>query len=429
MKKKVHNVGFISRLNNYRGWIILFLIFALEVFLRFYQIDTRNGFGWDQVDNAWAAKKIIVDHNFPLLGMVARGNSGIYIGPAYYYLISIFYWFTNLDPIASGIFAGLTSIFTFFTIFFVIKKLFSFNMALIAVFINTISFFAIMFDRTQWPVDFIPAVSLIIFYCLYQILLCKPRYLIFLAIALGFSFHIHFTSIFYPIIILLSLPFFPRTKETFKYIFLSLPLFLVWLVPIVIYDFQSGGANGGSLLRYTNTYYLGFHLRRVMQLTGDAFIQFEHYFLFEKLLKPLKFVLPVLFALIYLFKNRLKEKFLMIYLILLWFLVPWLVFSTYGGEISDYYFSINRFIVLIILSYLITRVFQINNLIPKIFVFSFFAFYAFVNMSRFLNQSAVGISFYKTQTLKDIGKKKVIKFSEGVPKSYFYYIYTRKIKK
>ncbi|MCL4386320.1 MAG: glycosyltransferase family 39 protein [Cyanobacteria bacterium] len=156
--------------------------------MRFYQIDTRNGFGWDQVDNAWAAKKIIVDHNFPLLGMVARGNSGIYIGPAYYYLISIFYWFTNLDPIASGIFAGLTSIFTFFTIFFVIKKLFSFNMALIAVFINTISFFAIMFDRTQWPDYLIPAVSLIIFYCLYQILLCKPRYLIFLAIALGFSF-------------------------------------------------------------------------------------------------------------------------------------------------------------------------------------------------------------------------------------------------
>ena len=54
-------------------------------------MDQKNPFGYDQVDNAWAAKNIIINHWYPLVGMVAKANSGIYIGPVYYYLIAVFY--------------------------------------------------------------------------------------------------------------------------------------------------------------------------------------------------------------------------------------------------------------------------------------------------------------------------------------------------
>src|SRR3989338_9037397 len=90
---------------------VVLMIFILELFLRFYQIDQRSPFGYDQVDNAWAAKNIIIDHSFPLVGFVAKGNSGIYIGPLYYYLISIVYFIFDLNPISSCVFAGITSIF------------------------------------------------------------------------------------------------------------------------------------------------------------------------------------------------------------------------------------------------------------------------------------------------------------------------------
>src|SRR3989344_3334081 len=100
-------------------FLLVFIIFLAHLFLRFYQIDTRSPFGYDQVDNAWAAMNIIVNHKFPLLGFQAKGNSGIYIGPIYYYFISIFYFVTNLNPIASGIAAGVTSIFTFLTLFYI----------------------------------------------------------------------------------------------------------------------------------------------------------------------------------------------------------------------------------------------------------------------------------------------------------------------
>src|SRR3990167_7783352 len=105
-------------------FLILFLI--LSIFLRFYELSIRSHFGWDEVNNAWAAQNIIVNHEFPLLGFQAKMNSGIYIGH-YYYLISIVYFLTDLNPIASGIMVGITSIFTFFIIFYVSKKLLSIN--------------------------------------------------------------------------------------------------------------------------------------------------------------------------------------------------------------------------------------------------------------------------------------------------------------
>lgn len=122
-------------------------LLSLHVFLRVYQLEERMGFSWDQVDNAWAAKRILIDHNYPLLDMVAKASSGFYIGPAYYYLIAIVYWFFNLNPIASPFFAGITSILTFFILFYVFKKIFSLPVAFIALFIHTVSYFIISSDR------------------------------------------------------------------------------------------------------------------------------------------------------------------------------------------------------------------------------------------------------------------------------------------
>ena len=90
-------------------WVIFLLILIIHSFFRFYQLGTRSPFGWDQVDNAWAAQNIIVNHKFPLLGFQAKLNSGIFIGPLYYYLITPFYFLTGLDPVASGVFAGAIS--------------------------------------------------------------------------------------------------------------------------------------------------------------------------------------------------------------------------------------------------------------------------------------------------------------------------------
>src|SRR3989344_9364449 len=184
---------YLKLLRNNKSVIIVLVIFLFELFLRFYDINGKNPFGWDQVDNAWAAMNLVVNGKLPLVGFEAKGNTGIYIGPVYYYLISFFYWIFNLNPIASGVFAGLTSIFTFWVIFYVSKKLFFTEVALIAVFINTFLISSVNFDRVQWPVNFMPSISLLIFYLLYKITQGDVGKIIFLALLVGFSFSIHFT--------------------------------------------------------------------------------------------------------------------------------------------------------------------------------------------------------------------------------------------
>ncbi|MBI2028390.1 MAG: hypothetical protein HYT07_02160 [Candidatus Levybacteria bacterium] len=409
-----------------KTFALFVLIFILLIFLRFYDIDTRSSFGFDQVNNAWAAKKIIVNHEFPLLGFQAKVNSGIYIGPFYYYLIAIVYFLTDLNPIASGIMAGVTSIFTFLTLFYITGKIFHVNAAIIAVFLNTVSFFAINFDRVQGPVNFIPLISLIIFFALYKIVTGSPKFILLLSFAFGFSLHVHITSIFFPIIILLSLPFFPRTKDMLRFTFLSIPIFLFFLFPSVL-AFLQNQRYASDAISYGNTYFHGFHLKRVMQLTNDAFIQFESYFNYSDIIKYLKFILLPSFIFLYLYKNTSRGKLLFCYLVLLWFVIPWLVLSTYSGEISDYYYSSNKYVALLIIAYLVSKAFQIRNTLTKLTIIILLFSYVVFNLQSFFSSTSVdNLKDAREFVEKEIEEGRKVGFQEGVPESYLYYYFMRK---
>lgn len=358
----------------HKSLLIVLVIFAFELFTRTYQLNLKNPFGYDQVDNAWAAKNIIINHWYPLVGMVAKTDSGIYIGPVYYYFVAFFYWIFNLNPIAIWAIAVVTDIITFWVLYYIIKKLFNPTVAIIALIINTFSLGIVIFDGIQWPVQFLPIVSLIIFYLLYKVILGDVKKLIPLALFIGLAFNLHFTAIFFPIIVILTLPFFPRTKQTLKYILLALPFFIVWLVPNFIYAFFVNRTYSTNETSYLSTYSHGFHLRRMMQIVGDALIQFDPYLALEKL-KPLKIFLLPLFFILYFFKPITTEKKKFLYLVFLWFMVPWIIFTIYSGEISDYYFVVSRFIVLFILAYFIYLIWSFKHILAKIAVVVFLVAY------------------------------------------------------
>lgn len=404
--------------------IIVFLLLSLHVFLRFSDMEIKNPFAWDQVRDAWVSLDMIENNKYPLLGMVAKQNTGIYLGPAYYYFIAPFYYFKNLDPGASGIIAGVTSIITFLGLFFLVKHTFSLRIALFAILINTIVMASIGFDRIQWSVAFFPLVSLAIFYALFKVISGDSKYIIFLSIFLGLSFQLHFTAVFFPIIILFSLPLFPRNKITVKYVLVSIPLFLIWFLPNFIAELQTKNVHTGNLLIYIGTYYHGFHLTRFLQLAPDAFIQFEP-FLFP-VIKVLKYAILPIFFFIYIYQKNNKSK-VFCYLVFLWFLVPWIIFSTYKGEISDYYFSINRYIVIAIIAYLLNFMFEQKHILTRGFLIAALSVYAYINMANFFAYHADGGLKQKRENVaKAIREGKIINFTEGDPESYIYYIYTKK---
>ncbi len=424
MKKITQKKSIFNLLYKYRKFILILAIFIFSFFLRAYDMNNDYPFGWDQVDNAWAAKNILINHSLPLVGMVAKQNTGFFIGPTYYYFTSFFYYLTDLNPIASQCIALITSVFTFSVIFFITKKLFNFKVALIACLINSVSFLGYLFDAVQWPVAFLPGISLIIFYFLFKILNGHIKYMLPLALISGFTFHIHFTAIFFPIIIVLCLPFFPRNRKVIFYLLLSIPLFIVWFIPNLIYQLQNN-SQLGNLSNYLNTYYHGLHLKRFLQLTGDGLIQFDPYLYFQAL-KPFKLLIIPVFLFVFLRKKLSKERIIFSYLILLFFMVPWFVFSTYKGEISDYYFSINRFLALSILSYLLSKMLSVKNWIAKLAVLSLLIYYSLFNLNNIFHYNDEGGLKKRLDKVKPyIESHKKVEFQEGVPESYIYYYLMR----
>ncbi len=399
---------------------IFIIILCLFVFLRFYQIEEKSQFSIDQVNDAWVVKNFIVDGKVPVLGTQARLNSGIFMGPFYYFYLSPFYFVTNLDPIASGISAGVASIISFLTIFFVVRNLFSTKLGLIAGIIYTISWASIISDRIQWTVDFIVPVSILVFYALYKVVTGSERHILLLGIMLGLSFHVHFTSVFYLPVIILSLPFFPRTRKSIKYLVYGVLAFFIIMLPSIIHMMLNRG--GGDAISYLGMFYHGLHLRRVIQLTSDAFIQFEQILFFPQA-KVLGFFLLPFFGLIYLKEKLNRNRILFVYLAGLWFLVPWFVLSLYSGEITDYYFLISRPIVFIILSFFIYKL--ITNPFPviKIIAVLIIVFYAQANLNKFVNFEQKGLAYNREQTLRKIRYVGKIQFFEGSTESYLYYIY------
>lgn len=411
---------FVSR---YRVFIVFLILLLVHIFLRFYQLEERANFGWDQTDNAWAAQRIIIEKKYPLIGMVAK-LSAINIGPLYYYFISFFYFLTNMDPVASPLAAGFTSIINFFIIFYVIKKIFNLKTAFLAIFIYTVSFPLIDAYRTQGPINFIAPVSLLIFYFLYRVLRGENFYILPMALIVGLSLHVHFTSVFYPIIILLAIPFFPKNKTTLYYLLLSLPIVLIFLLPNIIRDIQDGTSMGNILLNYGQTYYHGFHLRRMLQISHDAFIEFESILSIGALRNSVFVYLP-LFILINFFNQR-RKNLPLCYLAFLWFFVPWVVFATYSGEITHYYFYSTMFIVILILSFLTMWLWGKNSLVLRLIIISFWGYYTFFNLHNFLISRTGNFQSVKKSVQEIIKTGGVVQFEPNNPISYFYYVYSRK---
>jgi hypothetical protein len=105
--------------------------------------------------------------------------------------------------------------------------------------------------------------------------------------------------------------------------------------------------------------------------------------------------------------------------------VPWIIFSTYSGEISDYYFAMNRLISLLVISFLIYKVWEIKLMAVKVLVGFLIMAYSIYNFSLFLEHEDVGLFKRRDEVFKSIEQGKRIEFQIGVPESYLYYYYMR----
>jgi len=407
-------------LHTHRHSLILLVLFAFHMFFRIYQLESRANFDWDQVDNAWATRRILVEKNYPLIGMQAKLNSGLYIGPLYYYLISPIYAATKYDPIASPIIAALSSMIGFFILYFVVSRLFTRNTAYIALIINACALSLITSDKVQWPVNFIAPLFLLLFYSLVRSLQGKTKHLLFAGIVIGLLANTHFSAIFGVISFFLILPFVPRTKQTLVMTVLSLCLMGLFISPVIVYISQLNGS--GSIESYIAANSHGFHLRRFFQLTYDAVIKFEEILYFKALRSASFFLLPLFYAI-----TVVKTKqFHLVYVTILFFSIPWILFSMYKGEISNYYFDSTKGLVIMILA--VTMVWAWNRKILVLRMALGLLCFTWVewNLQQFFLSDPGTLPKTRIRVRQAIEQGRRIEFVHGVPDSYLFEIESKK---
>ncbi len=406
-----------------KSWLVFLIIVCIGLYLRFYLIEQNFEFGWDQARDSWVAREVL-QGDFPLIGP-RTGVGNFRIGPVYFYLLAPFYYFTGLDPMATNYFNILSNIINFLLIFYVTKKLSNNYTALFVIALYSLNKYIIGINQIPWNVTVMPGIAALILYGIYQIYEEKYQWFFVLALLCGFYFQLHFTAIFIPIIVMLSLIFIKNKIKALKYALLSLPLFLVWFVPNLVYESQHSSMNYYRMREFFETYYIGLHFRFMLHRMHDAFIMFDLVLNYPKT-ALLTFGIPLAFLVLTFYEKERKQKILG-YIISLWFIIPLLCITVYGGPLSEYYFLYSLPMALYVIAYIQRKAIQgrFIYLLPLFAIF--WTMYAYNNTKElWVKTNRGGLASQKEETRKLIERNANLKYEEGEIRNYLYTIWTEK---
>lgn len=192
-------------------WLVI--ITAIGLFLRLYRISDYLQFLGDQGRDVLIVKRMIVNHDFTLLGPTASVG-GFYIGPLYYYFMLPFLWLWHLDPVGPAVMSALFGTATIVAIFFFCREFFNSRVGLIAAGLTMLSPKMVDISRFAWNPNPIPFFSLMAVFLLYLgAKKEKAIYILLAGLCVGILQELHYIAlVFIPIIFLQTLLIFPKRK-------------------------------------------------------------------------------------------------------------------------------------------------------------------------------------------------------------------------
>lgn len=307
--------------------IIILVIVAL--FFHSYQIRDRYTFDWDQEDDATKVMEMIENFKPRLIGPRVANESGFFVGPFHYYFLTPFYAVLNGNPYAGALAAILVAVFTAVGMYLIFSKIFN----------SKIAFFSALFYAAapsviSWNVMYTPLLSLVILYFCYLLLKGNQKIFPYLIFVYSFSFTTHLVpaSLILPIIITLIVS---RFHPSFKQIILSIILFIIPLLPLIIFDLKHDFINILSLKNFIfsskqsfdNPPYL--FLRSFWRSLNPFYLSNPVHIIISRILC----IFISLFEIVKTKNSKLQLLFLT------WFLGPLIILSFYHGNIPEYYYG------------------------------------------------------------------------------------------
>lgn len=180
----------------------LVCVLALAAGVRLTGLDL----GWFMTENArdaMEALRIVEGKNLPLVGPI---NPKVYaLGPLYYYLIAIPFWFSK-DPVAAVFFLSLLNLTSVYVTYRLGREFFSPTVGLVGAALYAVFPMAVFSAKALWNPGLIPFFTIIFFYALYQFLIAsRPWGLTVAFVALGCLLQVHLGGLALLLILLLCL--------------------------------------------------------------------------------------------------------------------------------------------------------------------------------------------------------------------------------
>lgn len=326
-----------------RKFFAIAFIFLVFAFFRFYRLDERIGFGWDQERDAWAVKEILAG-NFTLIGPRVLGPLGFYLPPYFFYILAPFYSLTKLHPIATVYFLVFYNTIFFILTYLILKKIFNYKVAIITLLIWAVNPFALSMDSIAWNPVVIPLLSFVLFYFLWKYYQTKKVLYIFLSslvFGLGISFHFQFIM-YAPI-------FIPILGRPFKKLLLLFLGAAIPFIPILLFDLRHDFLNLKLLTDFgaSKAGEIGLSFLPVIERVGILMSGISGSMLFGGV------VIAAVGALLVYISWKEREK--MWYgFTMVWILSP-VLFSLFKDRPSEYYFNYLLPIATVAIGYTISK--------------------------------------------------------------------------
>lgn len=218
-------------------WLVAVGISVLGLFLRLYQFSNRAPFDWDQNRDYTEVAKIASGRP-TLIGPVARGEGGFFLGPLYYYLLLPGYTLSNGSPLAlpvTSIILDSLAIATFVILGFRRGHKW---LGIMLGLIWGVAAVAIDASRISWNVSLLPLWLGLFWYYLTQPS-PRARDYIILGVLGGLSWHIHAVLIpLAPLLILARARSLALFSKDIGYVIGG---YMAMLAPLMLFDLRHGG--------------------------------------------------------------------------------------------------------------------------------------------------------------------------------------------
>lgn len=229
--------------------IALVIVLLIFFFLRFYLIQQRLLFGWDQARDAQVVSQVLSGKP-TLIGPRVLGPDKFFLGPYFYYLLTPFYLITRGSPTAMIWFLICYNLMFVGLFWLIIKKTFFTKAAFFSLLLWALNPSFIKNDIISWNPVLVPLIVIITWYWCYLALKRENGFIwLLLGLTLGLGVNFHFQIIFLICFVVL---FFWLNKQvlSLKKVFLSMVGFLVSFSPLFLFDLRHNFLNSQLLIKF-----------------------------------------------------------------------------------------------------------------------------------------------------------------------------------